>query len=67
MKSDGDAAAEEVAVCKTGDYFGERSLVENEPRAATIKAITEVTALRLDRQAFSLLMGPLEDIMKQQV
>merc|ERR1712130_412780 len=50
-----------------GDYFGERALMKGEPRAATVTCATAVKALRLDRNAFSLLLGPLEEIMKKKM
>jgi CRP-like cAMP-binding protein len=55
----------EVARCTKGDYFGERALCKNEPRAATIKAIGMCSFLRIGREAFQVLLGPLEDIMGQ--
>lgn len=67
VKTNDDGTEEEVATCKPGDFFGERALMENEPRAATISAIDDLCTLRLDRNAFSLLLGPLEDIMKDKV
>lgn len=67
MKSTGDAAPKEVARCHVGDYFGERALIKNEPRAAGLQAVTSVKCLRLDRSAFSLLLGPLEDIMNEKL
>lgn len=51
----------------TGGYFGERALITNEPRAASSVAATPVQLLKLDRNAFALLLGPLEDIMKRRV
>lgn len=59
----------EVMRCRVGDHFGERSLllsssVTSEPRAATAITTSPVQLLKLDRNAFSLLLGPLEDIMK---
>ena len=35
-----------------GDYFGEMSLIDNSPRAATVKAQTQVKTLWLGRVAF---------------
>ena len=47
-----------------GDYFGERALLKDLPRAATIVASTEQLKLvSLDRMAFKRLMGPLEAIL----
>jgi cGMP-dependent protein kinase len=50
-----------------GDFFGERSLLKDEPRAATVKAIEDVECLILERKSFSLLMGPLEDLMRRKI
>lgn len=46
-----------------GTYFGERALLRNEPRAASVIAKTECCVVSLDRAAFKRLMGPLEDIL----
>jgi len=54
----------EVMRCKVGDYFGERALLTSDPRAASAVTATNVQLLKLDRNAFALLLGPLEDIMK---
>ncbi len=35
-----------------GDFFGEMALIHNAPRAATVTALTPVTALELDKRAF---------------
>jgi cAMP-dependent protein kinase regulator len=50
---------------KVGDYFGERALIKNEPRAANVIAKTECTVVSMDRHSFKRLMGPLEDILKR--
>jgi len=57
----------EVKQLKAGDAFGERSLLTNEPRSATVTADTSVEVLRLDRHAFFLLLGPLEELLKRRV
>lgn len=46
--------------------FGERALLNNEPRQATVTVSSKTAvALVLDRQAFNSLLGPLEDLMKK--
>ena len=55
----------EVARYTAGNYFGERALVNNEKRAATVTAITAVTCLYLNREAFATLLGPFEEIFKR--
>jgi CRP/FNR family cyclic AMP-dependent transcriptional regulator len=39
-----------------GDYFGEMSVIDGGPRSATVRALSRVTALRLDRRAFLRLL-----------
>ena len=52
---------EVCARLSTGDYVGERALLTNEPRAATVSAVTDVVCQVLDRETFTRLLGPLED------
>lgn len=48
-----------------GGYFGELSLIKNEPRAANIVATTDCTVLSLERKSFKRLLGPVETILKR--
>ena len=48
-----------------GDYFGERALMKNEPRAANIIATTTLQVVALDRHSFKRLLGPMEDILRR--
>lgn len=46
------SARKKVASLKQGDYFGENALLRNEPRSATIKAITEIKTLKIIQEKF---------------
>jgi len=49
----------------TGTIFGEKSLVEDVPRTATVTAIDTVQALYMSRDAFVDVMGPISDVLHQ--
>ena len=40
----------------SGDFFGEMALIHNAPRAATVKTITPLITLEIDRQAFDRVL-----------
>lgn len=49
-----------------GQFFGERALLADEPRTATISVKSEkARVLALDHESFGLLLGPLTDLMNQ--
>lgn len=48
-----------------GGFFGELALLNDQPRAATVAAKTQLECLELTRRHFQELLGPLEDIMKR--
>ena len=50
---------------KVGDYFGERSLIKNEPRAANVVAQTHCQRVSMDRHSVKRLLGPLEELLKR--
>jgi len=58
-------------VCQlgTGDFFGERALIKNDVRAATVTVTSSdgMECLMLDREGFTLLLGPLGDIMNRKI
>lgn len=68
-KSDGGTAeAVEVARLGPGDFFGERALIKNDVRSATVQAAGgPIECLCLDREAFTLLLGPLNDLMERKI
>jgi CRP-like cAMP-binding protein len=49
-----------------GQYFGERALLTNESRAANIIATSEkLELLSLEREAFTRILGPLDELLKR--
>lgn len=50
---------------KVGDYFGERALIKNEPRAANVIAKTDCIIITMDRHSVKRLLGPLEVMLKR--
>jgi len=66
-KARASAKLVEVGRAETGDYFGERSLLTGQPRAATAVTQTAVEFLKLDVQSFNMLFGPLEQILQERV
>lgn len=55
--------AVEVKAYQAGDYFGERALLKNEPRAANIIAKTRLQVVTLERKSFRRLLGPIDTIL----
>ncbi|ODV91343.1 hypothetical protein CANCADRAFT_15843, partial [Tortispora caseinolytica NRRL Y-17796] len=48
-----------------GDYFGELALLYDQPRAATVKAVTKVTVATLKKNGFQRLLGPVVDVLRE--
>ena len=46
-------------------YFGELSLLRDQPRAASIIAKSKLKCASIKRNAFKRILGPLEDILKR--
>jgi len=55
---------EHVGELGPSDFFGELALILSRPRAATVKAKTFVKCVKLDRNRFERVMGPIMDILK---
>ncbi len=51
-----DGVEQEMAVLPAGTFVGELSLLNGEPRSATVKARTDVTLQVYDRQSFEALL-----------
>ncbi|RHY19526.1 hypothetical protein DYB32_010216 [Aphanomyces invadans] len=56
----------EIMTLRSGEFFGERALLNNEPRAADCVAVGRVECLCLDRSSFEGLLGKLEHIMARE-
>jgi NADH dehydrogenase len=59
-----------VAVLGAGSFFGERALVNNEPRSASVRARTPVEVLVMGRNVFkqvSSALAPLHDALAQAI
>lgn len=63
IEAGGDKFADQIY--KAGDYFGERALLTEEPRAANVIANDDCTTLILSRADFLNVVGPLETLMKK--
>lgn len=50
-----------------GDYFGELALLHNEPRAATVQALTKLKVCSVERATFKRVLGPLEQVLERNV
>jgi CBS domain-containing protein len=69
VRSSGKAPnGEVVAVLGTGSFFGEKALMSNEPRMASVKARTPVEVLVIGKNVFTQMSGalaPLRDALAQ--
>lgn len=60
-------APQKVMTHQVGDYFGELSLLKNEPRGASVYTSSpHVKLLSMDRKTFKRLCGPIEDILRRE-
>jgi len=55
----------ELSRLKNSDYFGEVSLLLDQPRLATVRAAGQLVCVRLDRARFERLLGPCSEILKR--
>lgn len=67
QKPSDDEAAVEVSKLGPSDYFGEIALLFDRPRAATVKAKGPLKCVKMDRNRFERVLGPISDILKRNV
>ncbi|PSC70618.1 cyclic nucleotide dependent kinase [Micractinium conductrix] len=48
------------------DFFGEGALLSDEPRAASVEAVTPLVCLTVDRATFTAVLGPLQQLMSRE-
>jgi len=48
-----------------GDFFGEMSLLDGEPRSATVTAMTDLRVLVVDRGHFWRLLNETPDLVRR--
>mmetsp|Transcript_65842 Transcript_65842/g.157288 ORF Transcript_65842/g.157288 Transcript_65842/m.157288 type:complete len:754 (-) Transcript_65842:165-2426(-) len=61
---DGKEITKIKATADKAHYFGEKALLEDEPRAATIKTISSTAkTLCVDKESFEILLGSLKELM----
>lgn len=52
-------------VLTPGDFFGERAILKEEPRNATIVALEDSSTLTLSHSSFLDMIGPIADLLKK--
>ncbi|KAL1521216.1 hypothetical protein AB1Y20_022765 [Prymnesium parvum] len=57
---------EVVTTLEAGAFFGESSLLTDEPCNSTVKAISPLQLLTLSKKDFEHLLGPLRDILERE-
>ena len=71
IRRDPDSNKDEVlAELGAGDFFGEMALVDNQPRAAGVRALTSVEVVVIGRTVFERIsssLKPMKDIIAQAV
>jgi CRP-like cAMP-binding protein len=53
------------APLRPGDFFGEMSLLDGEPRSATVTAVTDLRLVVVDRSHFWRLLNETPDLMRR--
>ena len=64
LKAREGAEPEQVAVLKAGAYFGEMALLANEPRGASVQALTPLNVLTIAREDFLTLIDSFPELRR---
>ena len=57
----------QIAILGNNDFFGEMSLIADEPRSATVRATSDLSAFFLSKQAFDQIKDELGDDVKMEI
>jgi CRP-like cAMP-binding protein len=60
---DHEEGEEEMMQLEAEMYFGERALLDNAPRAASVQSLTPLKCMKIERATFERLLGPLQQII----
>lgn len=55
-----------VGELKSGDYFGEMALLDDETRKASVVAVNECKCFNIDRPTFNKILGSLHHVMARE-
>ena len=64
--ADGGTTDREVAKLGEGTYFGEVALLKDEPRMASVTALTATVCMSVDRGTFSQVLGSMQEIIERE-
>jgi len=65
--NDSTEEPQNVGSLTAGNYFGEIALLLDRPRAATVVAQGTLKCVKLDRERFERVLGPLKEILKRNI
>lgn len=63
VQEDTEDEGDEIMQLDEEMYFGERALLDNAPRAASVRALRKLQCMAIDRATFERLLGPLQHII----
>ena len=64
MGAAGRRSSRLCTILQPGHYFGERALITDEMRSATVQAVSGLETLRIDRETFVKMLGTLHDELR---